>query len=381
MIELRGVVAVAGMRPVSAVVRAGEVVRIEGPAAAVSALMEVMAGRRTACAGEIVRRREGGGGAPAVLVRRGERMVGGVEPEAALALWAALAGGQWVEDGGERESVTASGTAEEKEKEKERSAGSGVGGVWAARRGRALRVPLWLVDGGLEPAVEAAIERAAEDVRAGAGVMMWTAGAGRERVDRVIVVEVGAGRAMARAAGPARTRSAVPWRAIGRFAAAAVISPGATAIGAIAAAWLALAAATVAAHEGFWFAEGGSAALERVATIGAVGASVAAAVAAAARAAAAPGWPAMLRETEASAAARTLALIAGDVGGAVLTSAVAAMPAVWAMRGPGTFTEVIAALGATLMAAGVAGAVTRLARGVAMVGALVGAGGASLLLW
>jgi len=349
VIELREVVAIRGGAPVSARIRAGEVARLEGPPPACAALLEVIAGRRPPLAGEVRRDPRGA----AVLVRAGERLPTGVDAGAAVAVWAALAGAPC-------------------------GAGAVPGdrGVAAAARGAAHPAPLWLIDGALPATTEAMIQVAAEAARGGAGAMLWTAGPARGRVDQVIALTA------APAASPPPRRPAprsaprpTPWRAIGRFALAAAAAPSAFGLAALVAAWLAVAAWVVAAHQGYWTAAGSAAALAWVARLGAIGAAVIAATATAARARAAPAWPMMLRDAGAGPLARVATGLAADVGGVALTAAAAIVPTLWLARGPLALGAVLGAsaarAAAVLGAAALAGAVER-GRAPAGTGALVG---------
>lgn len=329
-VELHDLIAVAGMKPLSARLRSGEVVRVDGSPRAVSALLDVIAGRRPAWGGTLAVR-----GGARLLVRAGDRMAAGVEPAEAIAVWSALAGAAPPA----RRARTSSDPA---------------------TRGEHLRPAIWIVDGELPDASEAIVQRAAETVRAGDGVMVWSGGARRARVDRVLVVEDGDApvrtTATPRAARP--PARPWPWRAVARFAAAAATARPALAVGVVVALWTAACAATVAAHEGFWYAEGSAGALRLVAQLSALGAIVLSATAAAVRAATAPTWPAMLRETDAGVPLRALVLIAGDAGGAAVAAAVAALPPLWG-RDP---IDAGATWLASVAAAAAAGAITRAMR-------------------
>ena len=358
MIELRDVVAAPGLAPLTATVRMGEVVRLEGAPAAARAVLEVIAGRRAPVAGAVAWRDPRGRG---VLVRAGEALPPGVDGAAALALWCALAGGE--------------GT---------------VRGGGAAARGAGVAPAVWLIDGAVEAAAAAVIDRAEETVRGGSGAMVWSAAAARGRADRAIVVEEAG--ATARGGGPAPAsasrelrpldRARAAW-ALARFAAAASSARGAIGVAVVSALWLAVVAATLAVHEGFWYVEGGRHGLGLTAWLGGLGVAAAAAAAAAGRAAAARAWPAMLRETRVQPAIRALALTVGDGAGAVPAAVVAAWPSWWmtaATSGAGLGRTLSVAL-AIVLAAVVAGALTRAARSLAPLGALVGVGVAAYLMW
>lgn len=375
MIELRELVAAPGLAPVTASVRVGEVVRLDGPPAAARAVLEVLAGRRAALAGE-VRWRDPRG--RAVLVRAGERLPSGLEPAAARALWCELAGGA----GGPRAHVGGVGEA-----------------AAAAARGFGVAPAVWLIDGPREPGVEAVVAAADDEVRGGAGALVWTATAMHGHADRVITVElasVGAGgapratapAASAAEAGGSRVDGARRLWALARFAGAAAAARAAVACAAVSAVWLALIAAVVATHEGFWFIEGSGVGLAWIARFGALGAAAVTAVAAATRAARAQAWPAMLRETRAGRPSCALALVLGDAGGAAPAAVVAAWPALWtsvATAGQGGALRPLVATVAVVFGAVVAGAVTRGARRLAAVGAAVGAlvglGLAAWVMW
>lgn len=332
-VELHDVIAVAGMKPLSARLRSGEVIRVDGSPRAVSALLDVIAGRRPARSGTLAVR-----GGARLLVRDGDRMAAGVDPGESIAVWSALAG-----EARPAGPVPPSPVSSE-----------------PATRGEHLRSAIWIVDGELADASEAIVQRAAEAVRAGDGVMVWSGGARRARVDRVLVIEDGDAPVR-----PSPTRRSErprarpwPWRAVARFVAAAASARPALAVGVVVALWTAACAATVAAHEGFWYAEGSAGALRLVARLSGLGAIVLCATAAAARAATAPTWPAMLRETDAGVPLRALVLIAGDAGGAAVAAAVAAMPAIWA-RDP---IDAGATWLAGIAAAAAAGTITRALR-------------------
>jgi hypothetical protein len=371
VIELRGLVASAGQAPLTAAIRVGEVVRLDGDPAATRAVIEVIAGRRAAIAGAVRWRDRDGRG---VVIRAGEALPPGIDGEAAAALWGALSGGR--------------GRA--------RAVGAGEAGA-AARRGFGAAPVVWLVDGAVEEGAEAVVAAADEDVRGGSGALAWTAAAGRGRADRAILVEAVAPSAarptgQARAGGDEaaiggarrvgdRARAAV---AIARFAIAAAGSRGALATGAVAALWLAITAAVLAVHEGHWFLEGSRAGLAWIARLAGLGAAAIAASSAATRAAVARAWLAMLRETGASPAARLAALAAGDIAGAVPAALVAACPAVWsagALADAGVLRAALAAALAVSLAAALAAAVTRGLRVGPLPGLLVGVGVAAALVW
>jgi hypothetical protein len=151
---------------------------------------------------------------------------------------------------------------------------------------------------------------------------------------------------------------------------------------AIAAVWLAVCAATVAAHEGFWFASGTRAAATQVAQLATAGIALGAAIVAAGRAAAAPRWPAMLRDAGAHLGTRLSAILAADAGGAIAATAVALVAPVWAAHAG---APAAAAAIATVPIAAISAAVTtRVVRGGpigAAVGALAGAAITAILLW
>jgi hypothetical protein len=365
VIDLRALVALPGLAPVTARLHAGEVVRIEGDASAVAALLDVIAGRRRAHAGEVVR----DAAAATCLVRRGEELPPGVDAAAAIELWSSFAA--------------------------EPAARRGVrDGTRAAARGHAVARTIWLADRGLDDASERAVQAAADEVRAGPGLMIWADAPGRERSDRVLVLAAAPASgdaASARSAprSPLR-RAAVPpvrrldsWRAVIRFAAAAALSRSALVMGAVAALWIAACAVTLAAHEDFWFAAGSAAALAQLATLSCGGTAIACATATAARYGAAPAWPAMLRETGVSLTLRSAALVGADVGGAAIAALVAALPAVWMVYGTATGADatasVVATLGTIAASAAAAGGVARVA--APGIGALVGAGLAIALQW
>ncbi len=336
-VELHDVIAAKGMAPLSGRLRSGEVVRIDGPRHAVSALLDVIAGRRAPRSGRLETR-----GGARILVRDGERTAAGVETGDAIAMWVALASPT-------RGPRTCGDTAAED----------------PAARGLDVASPVWIVDGALAPGAERIVQRAAEAVRTGDGLMVWTGASRSAGNDRVIVVELDdhASRPRSRAPTAARrgerARAAHwPWRAALRFAAAAATARSALAVAAVVTLWIAACAATVAAHEGFWYAPGSAGALDVVARLSAMGAIAIAATAAAARAAAAAAWPAMLRETGASSTARALVLLAGDAGGAAFPALVAALPAMWARDS----LAAIASLLATIAAAAAAATITRAAR-------------------
>jgi hypothetical protein len=317
------------------------------------AQLDVIAGRLRQFAGEVVR-----DDATAVcLVRAGDCLPPGIEPRAALALWASLAA----------------------------DAPPAADATRASARGRSSARMVWLAGTGLDNADEAIVQRAAEDVRAGAGAMIWASGAGRERADRVLVVatsSVPSSRGEARRARRAGRRTSNR-RAIGRFALAAAASRGALALAAIAGLWLAACAAAVAAHEDFWFELGSARALDQLARLAAIGVAIACATTTATRCAAARSWPAMLRETGATPPVRWTALVSADLGGAVAAGAVAALPALWTMLGTASATSaawsMVVTFGAVGIAGVVAGAIARL--GAASLGALAGAGIAIALRW
>lgn len=335
-VELHDVIAAKGMAPLSARLRSGEVVRIDGPRHAVSALLDVIAGRRAPRSGRVETR-----GGARVLVRDGERTAAGVEPGDAIDLWAALAS-----------SSRGPRTRDDAEVED------------PAARGLEVASPVWLVDGALAPGAEQIVQRAAEAVRTGDGLMVWTGPSRSAGNDRVIVIDVDDHAGPRARANPAarrggRARAATwPWRAALRFAAEAAMARSALAVAAVVTLWIAACAATVAAHEGFWFAPGSAGALDVVARLSAMGGIAIIATAAAARAAAAAAWPAMLRETGASPAARALALLAGDAGGAAFPAVAAALPAMWARDPLAAIVSVLAAI----VAASAAATITRATR-------------------
>jgi hypothetical protein len=259
VIELDAVVPIAGVAPVTARLRAGEIVRLTGPAPACAALLDVIAGRRAPRAGAVRRDpravpvlvRAGEVAPPASRRRRGGRVGGaggcaadarwrgGVDAAAALAARGAAVAGAGVAD---RRRGAAG----------DRGGGRGGGRGGAGRRGRG---------------------RLARRRRA-------RARRSHDRADR----ERGRGAAApARSDGPRGARDAVARdrRARGPRGAAA---PAAWGLAAVAAAWLALAAWVIAAHQGYWTAAGSGAALVWLARLGAIGAAVIAATATAARA-------------------------------------------------------------------------------------------------
>jgi hypothetical protein len=338
VIELDAVVPIAGVAPVTARLRAGEIVRLTGPAPACAALLDVIAGRRAPRAGAVRRDPR----AVPVLVRAGEVAPPGVAPAAAVAAWAALAGAPRMRGGAAVVDAAAA----------------------LAARGAAVAAPVWLIDGAVPPATAAVVEAAAEAARGGAGAVVWRDDAGRARVDHTIALTASAAAAPPRRRGPtARVVRATPWRAIGALAAHAALAPAAWGLAAVAAAWLALAAWVIAAHQGYWTAAGSGAALVWLARLGAIGAAVIAATATAARARAAPAWPLIVRETGAGAVARIATALAIDVGGAALLAAVAIVPSVWMLDGAGAIAATLAAAvgrgAAPVVAATVAGAVER----------------------
>lgn len=344
MIELRGVVASVGQAPLSARVRVGEVVRLEGDAAAATALLEVLSGRRTAQAGEVVWREPAARG---VLVRAGEALPPAVDGAAAARLWSTFAGGEptrrAVRDPGDR--------------------GRGVPAVW-------------LVDGPLGPA-RAGWRGAIEDeVRGGRGALVTTEPGGQ--VDRAIALVAGEPAPGAppppAVAGLARRRVA---RALAGFAGEVAGGRTTAALAAVMALALALAAAVVATHEGFWFEDGSRRGLAWVARLAATGAALVLPLVAATRAAVGRAWPAMLRETRAPRSAIALALVTGDVAAVAPAAAVAAWPTVWAGRG-GHAAVVMLAL---VLGAALAATVARRGRGLVAVAALVGAAVALAAMW
>jgi hypothetical protein len=337
-LELHDVIASAGTKPLSARLRSGEVVRVEGAPRAVSALLDVMAGRTLPCSGTVVMR---GGGR--LLVRDGETLAAGVEPGDAIAVWSALA-----DPMGARVSQRGPRAPDEPR------------ALEPATRGVDLVAPVWIVDGELTEASEQIAARAAESVRAGDGLMIWTPSARRERADRVLTIEPADAREVTVATASTRAEPARakpwPWRAIARFAAAAAMARAAIAVGVVVALWTAAAAATVGAHEGFWFAAGSAGALHLVAQLSTWGAIALTATASAARAAAAPTWPAMLRETDARPIVRAAVLFAGDAGGAAIAAIVAALPSLWVADPIGALVTWLACVAV----AGAAGAITRI---------------------
>jgi hypothetical protein len=342
LIDLREVVLAPGAAPLSATIRAGEVIRIDGPHA--SALCEVLAGRRAPLAGRVIRR---GAGTP-ILVHADDRLPG--EAADALRLFATLAG--TVPD--ETRIADAAAHGEQ---------------ARAIARASLVRTALWIVDGPLEREAEQVVQVAAEEIRAGGGAMVWTAASDprRERVDRTITTAGGS---------PGALRPAVPppGRAAGgiaAFVAATAASRGALGFAALAALALALCAWTVGAHEGFWFAPGSAAAADVVAPIAVASIAILAAVLTAVRAGAAPTWPAMLRDSGASAVRRWAAVVAGDVAAALPSVAIAALAAV-------RLAPVV--LLAALAAALIARAVRHGALGV-VAGAIAGAAVPAILLW
>ena len=376
MIELRELVAAPGLAPVTANVRVGEVVRLDGPAAATRALLEVIAGRRAAVSGEVTWRDPHG---RAVLVRAGERTPPGFEESAAVALWRALAGGR---DGG-RVGHDDDAVAER-----------GGAGAAAAARGFGVAPVIWLIDGVSERAVETVVAAADARVRGGAGALVWTAAAARGHADRAITVAPAVGEgAVISAAATMPPAAAMRARrddlgrgaaALARFAAAAASSRAALAIAAVGALWLALLAVVIATHEEFWYVEGSRAGLILLARLGGLGVAAITAVAAASRAAVGRAWPAMLRETRVSAVMRALALAVGDAAGAAPAAVVAACAPIWsAFAHDGLTGFARAPLTAIAVVAGaiVAGTVARLARANAAVGAIVGVGVAAALMW
>lgn len=381
MIELRGVVAAHGLRPITAMLRDGEVVRLDGSPAATAAIMEVIARRRAPLAGAVI----GHDAGPAVLVRAGERLPSALDPRAALALWASLAGARAAAKVDLPRVLPSDPDAQ------------------AASRGSMHRRPVWLVDG--TPGGAAAIARAAADaVRGGDGVMLVDR-TSDIAADRTIAIEGDRERdgedAGERDAMPSSAESASPrkrrtptvserwtcmrWGAIARFALAAARAPAAIAVAVVAALWLAAWTAAVGAHEGFWYDAGSADALGWIARFGGMGPIAAVAVVAAARARAAPAWPALLRETGAGPIARAATLIAADAGASLGAALVAALPAVWLARGPASAADAIAsallAIVATLIAASAAGAIERVGRVPAGLGALVGAAVGFALVW
>ncbi len=255
----------------------------------------------------------------------------------------------------------------------------------ALARGRTLRGAVWLVDGALADDAEAEVVAAAERVRAGDGAMLWTGGATRGQVDRVIELVAGAAPAAGGAAtttSPATARRAGGAAALARFAAAVATTRTALALGAVVALWLAACAVSVAAHEGFWYGEGSLEALAQLARLVTAGAVVTVALAASADAATTRAWPAMLRETRAPRWARAATLVVGDLAAATWPAALTAIAAAWAAllgdRGDGT------TIGIVLITAPIAAATTRrLPAGplAAATGALVGTGVGLGLLW
>ena len=338
MIELRGVVVAAGTRPVSATIRAGEIVRVDGPHAA--ALCEVLAGRRAPVAGAVIRR----GTRSAILLRASDRLPG--DAADALRLFAALAG-------------AAPGAIALPEGDEAR----------AIARARVVAPDLWIVDGVLGAAAEELVQAAAEEIRAGGAAMVWTAAADprRGRVDRVITIEVGEGAA----AGEAAPRATGRGGGVAAYVTATAASRAALGFAALAAGCLALVAWTVAAHEGFWFAPGSAAAMDPVGPIAVATIAVLAGVMAAVRAAAAPTWPAMLRDTGVAAPRRVAAVVAGDVAPVLPAAAVAALASV-------ALAPVVVA--AAVIAAGASRLVRGGATGAAL-GAVAGGAVTAILLW
>lgn len=397
MIDLRGLVAVAGQAPLTGSVRVGEVVRLDGPPALARAVLEVIAGRRAPLAGEVGWRDPAGRG---VLIRAGEALPPGIDAGAATTLWRALVGGD--PRGGSRRSAAS-----------RRVDGPRGSGVAAAARGLGGGPTLWLIDGALATDVAAVVATADEQVRGGDGALLWTAAAARGPADRVIVVAAaGADRVAAEAGGAgasaagagagvstgvatgAATAAArrLGWSAeltrasaaLIRFAGGVAASRGALATAAVSALGLALVAAVVATHEGFWFDEGRRAGLAWLARLAALGAAGVAAVAAATRAAVGQAWPAMLRETGAARWLQRLALGLGDAAGAAPTAAIAAWPALWmaaALDGAAGLARAAVVAIAVLVGAVAAGAATRVVGARAAVGAVVGVGVALGLMW
>ncbi|MCB9559109.1 MAG: hypothetical protein H6708_01725 [Kofleriaceae bacterium] len=339
VIELRGVVAIAGAAPLSLAVRRGEVVRLDGPAPVVSAVLDVIAGRRAPRAGEVVRR-----DAVPLVVRAGERMPAGVEASA-VALWAALAG-----LGGRGASAVAAGVGD----------GDGARGDGAAAaRGGAIAAPVWLIDGALDDDGAAAVagrRRGGAGRRRGAGVD----GGARPRPQRprrhrrrrravgAAGGARGAARARARRRGPRdrALRGGVGRRHAGAGAGRADRGVGRAGRGG------------GRRPRGLLVSDrrrgvAASADLVRRRRHGAV---AAAATWSATRAAAARAWPAMLRETGAPPRLRAAALVAGDVAAVALAAAVASVPAVWAWRLAAALAAAVAIVPALVVAAAIVAA-------------------------
>lgn len=348
MIDLREVVVAPGAAPLTATIRAGEVVRVEGPHA--SAFCDVLAGRRAPLAGEVIRRRA----QSAIRLHASDRLPG--DPGDALRLFAALAGASAPDA---RVADAASAPGDE---------------ARAIARARVAAPPLWIVDGALGPAAEDLVQAAADEIRAGGAAIVWTASPDprRARVDRTIVVEPGGAATSAPPLAPAARRARVAGAAaLGRFVAATASSRAALGLAAVAAACLALAGWTVAAHEGFWYDPGTAAATGTVGPLAIALIALVAGAATAVRASSSPTWPAMLRDTGARARVRLAAVLAGDAAIALPALAVGAIASVG-------LAPVI------LGAAAAASATARLLRGSALgavAGSLTGGAATAILLW